>query len=274
MGNFFATAPVELRGSLLAGIRRIAKTWTKYHADAERAGFPVAGTNRGYVSEAAVSPEQAASKQLALAISKGRYIRSYVLYSAGGLIQDITATLQKHEEEGGGSLTLDDDVYTKNIVGVVQVNAHKRGTQWNASEISGTAAQKGYGPLLYDIAMAAEGGLVPDRDKVSSTAKEVWKQYRTARPDVEAKPLDDEKHPKTHTKLDDTHKMHPGGEENPLNYAYFISKAPNIAALLNNDKVFKKQALEQLKDLGYNENKLDLDFQSAADGYFRGAYTG
>lgn len=274
VGNFFASAPPELRSSLERGIDRVARAWMKHHSNAEKRGLLPAGLQKGYVSEAAVSPEQAASKQLALAVTKGRFVRSYILYSAGGLLQDITAVLQKRGEDAGRNTTLDSDVYTKNIVGVVQVNAQKRGTQWNASEITGTAALKGFGPLLYDIAMASERGLVPDRRVVSDPAKEVWKQYRANRRDVEAKPLDDDKHPKTQTKLDDTHKMYPGGEENPLNYAYFIEKAPNVAALLNNDKAFKKQAIEALKDVGYNESKLDTDLQYAADDYFRTKHTG
>ena len=54
---------------------------------------------------------------------------------------------------------------------------------------------KGFGPMLYDIAMetaTAEGsGLLPDRRNISSDAYSIWNYYATRRPDVIAIQLDD-----------------------------------------------------------------------------------
>jgi hypothetical protein len=53
---------------------------------------------------------------------------------------------------------------------------------------------KGWGPLLYDLAMetagAAGAALMPDREIVSYDARGVWRKYDTARSDVEKEQLD------------------------------------------------------------------------------------
>lgn len=59
----------------------------------------------------------------------------------------------------------------------------------NAYEVSLVSAVKGYGPLLYDVAMEYAtmkgGGLMADRHAVSDAALDVWKHYMR-RPDVES----------------------------------------------------------------------------------------
>ena len=59
--------------------------------------------------------------------------------------------------------------------------------------IGRTAARKGWGPMLYDIAMevAGEDGLSADRESLSDEAYNVWNYYLKRRPDVTAKQLDD-----------------------------------------------------------------------------------
>ncbi len=57
--------------------------------------------------------------------------------------------------------------------------------------ITQTEAQGGYGPLLYDIAIEASGGLIPDRLSVSREARAVWQYYDNRRPDVFKTQLDD-----------------------------------------------------------------------------------
>ncbi len=58
------------------------------------------------------------------------------------------------------------------------------------------AADQGWGPFLYDIAMEwatmNHNGLTPDRTEVSADARRVWSYYLNARPDVTAHQLDDE----------------------------------------------------------------------------------
>lgn len=55
--------------------------------------------------------------------------------------------------------------------------------QW---EVLNSAAESGYGPMLYDIALelAGKSGIIPDRQKVSPAAQAVWKFYYDNRKDV------------------------------------------------------------------------------------------
>jgi hypothetical protein len=54
--------------------------------------------------------------------------------------------------------------------------------------IASTHAQKGWGPLLYDIAIEWAtlngSGLTPDRESVSKEAFNIWDRYMKTRPDV------------------------------------------------------------------------------------------
>lgn len=85
-------------------------------------------------------------------------------------------------------------------------------------QLDSVAALKGWGPMMYDIAMAnSPNGLVPDRNSVSPSAERVWQRYQT-RDDVKKKDL----HP-------GTTRMH----SNPiLNVAYSLkNRGPNTDAL-------------------------------------------
>lgn len=63
--------------------------------------------------------------------------------------------------------------------------------------ISATRALKGWGPLLYDVAIewaSMHGsGLAPDRESVSDDAYRVWDYYMRRRPDVKSFQLDSKK---------------------------------------------------------------------------------
>jgi len=66
--------------------------------------------------------------------------------------------------------------------------------------------RRGFGPLLYDIAMEAAtelgGGLMSDRMVVSSDAQRVWQKYQDGRSDVERMQLDSEENELTPTHTD------------------------------------------------------------------------
>ena len=84
-------------------------------------------------------------------------------------------------------------------VGILNMHKAKsdEGNCLNAWVISYSLADKGYGPLLYDVAieMASKDsksfGLTPDRTNLSADAFKVWEKYLTIRPDVEKVQLDD-----------------------------------------------------------------------------------
>ena len=62
----------------------------------------------------------------------------------------------------------------------------------NAFVVGRAFVARGWGPMLYDVAMEAAGkrGLTPDRKLVSSDAERVWRYYMTNRSDVSTKQLD------------------------------------------------------------------------------------
>ena len=64
----------------------------------------------------------------------------------------------------------------------------------NAWAIEMVAADQGWGPFMYDIAIEwatmNHGGLIADRSEVSADAKRVWAYYLNNRPDVTAHQLD------------------------------------------------------------------------------------
>jgi len=123
----------------------------------------------------------------------------------------------------------------KFIVALISVKPPNK-RQWGAATVEMSAAEEGYGPLIYDIAMEHEGTLTADRDSVTPSATKVWKYYHDNRPDVKAKEFDDEDNPKTPSKFDDA-QTHTGGAENPLNYAYSTTKSTQLKSLLNNHEV-------------------------------------
>lgn len=114
------------------------------------------------------------------------------------------------------------EVYYSNInKGVYRVNGKVLGavsfalSKDNISkliyEITYASAQKGYGPLLYDVAMEfvnkitnGKGYLKSDGASVSKDAQNVWNVYFD-RNDVQKKPLDSEKNEVTPTKLDNVY---------------------------------------------------------------------
>lgn len=74
------------------------------------------------------------------------------------------------------------------------VKRHGAGDCLDAWMVASSGAKRGWGPLLYDIAMEWAtnfgGGLMADRSSVSSSAYGVWDYYMNNRSDVEVEQLD------------------------------------------------------------------------------------
>jgi hypothetical protein len=60
----------------------------------------------------------------------------------------------------------------------------------DAMEVNNSLATDGFGPLVYDVAIEATGGLMSDRSEVSHEAESVWYHYMKKRSDVKADQLD------------------------------------------------------------------------------------
>tara|TARA_B100000530_G_C15864087_1_gene450562 strand:- start:300 stop:890 length:591 start_codon:yes stop_codon:yes gene_type:complete len=130
------------------------------------------------------------------------YIRELLAESINGKIMSM---IDKAEEAGyrirlfnagnGGSVTLTDSAQTAvNKSGIGRVEWVTPGSDHGpcslAKNVAHSAAPSGFGPLLYDIAIEASGGLMADRFEVSGEAEAVWNKYMTSRGDVQADQLD------------------------------------------------------------------------------------
>lgn len=172
--------------------------------------------------EAAISSNSAAAGGLALYVNSTQADKvEYVLYSTTGFKealakQDVTDDSEESDVvEALYALDPHDVIYGYIVVKAVV------GKCWNAGEVKFSAARKGYGPLMYELAMADFGRLMPDHGGGSSpSARNVWTKY-SQRSDVKALPFDDVKNPKTKPTEDDCHVyMDFDGDIGYLNAAY------------------------------------------------------
>jgi len=168
--------------------------------------------------EAAIASGQAASQNLALFQKNSAGSVVYVLYDPAKF-----ASAEGDDPRGV-------------IYGYIDIKPH-HGDAWDAGEVKFAAAEKGYGPLMYELAMSDfPGGLMPDRLSTSAAARNVWKKYEQ-RPDVVKKPFDDISNPKTPTKADDAKLVGYDEEEAYLNNAFVgAGDSGSKAALLTNHK--------------------------------------
>ena len=85
-----------------------------------------------------------------------------------------------------------------------------------ANMVSSSFAQKGLGPLAYDVAIEVTGGLMSDRYSVSKSANKVWDRYMNNRPDIQTSQLDNDRNTLTPEKEDnceqDSARIDAGGE--------------------------------------------------------------
>ena len=235
------------------------------------------------LKEAAIAPEAALKSGLALAeIADERSNNTaFILYKPSHFQERVNELLNKAKEAGSdlstqkrdlGSLLFDDPT---GIVGYVEVKPDDGGC-YDAYSIVYTAAEKGYGPMMYDIAMSRVDShtLVPDRKSVSKAAENVWARYLNGRSDVEKLPLDDITNPKTKPKEDDC-TVHTGvPKDSPLNYAY--RGTPNAGgSLISAHYNFLSTIIKQLKAAGLvktSPNQIETNLFYAGEGYFSSRY--
>jgi 5'(3')-deoxyribonucleotidase len=125
----------------------------------------------------------------------------------------------------------------------------------NAFIVTDSGATKGFGPLLYDIAIEVAGnkGVSPDRVSVSKSASAVWEYYYNNRPDITKTPLDDRDNPKTLPKEDDCD-FHASRAQGSIS---FISDTPEIKRPWLNYVYYSngQATIEKLK----KANKIEID---------------
>jgi hypothetical protein len=128
-------------------------------------------------------------------------------------------------------------------VGMIQLVSH-RNELWDAWEVQMSAARKGYGPLMYDIAMSACGRITSDRRSISKSAESVWAYYHDRRSDVKKLPFDDRKNPRTPPKIDDAELYGNEVGQSPLDYTYEGASIDTSSALHRGDEVIESIAKE------------------------------
>ena len=102
---------------------------------------------------------------------------------------NIERMIKRIKEEGHWVELHNDGTLIKNkdgfMIGYInwKTNVHA-GECMGAQIVGNSSAKGGYGPLLYDIAIEATGGLTPDRGSVSDAARSVWEFYDNERSDV------------------------------------------------------------------------------------------
>lgn len=140
-------------------------------------------------------------------------LREYVrklLAEAAKTVEDITSSnvyvTVKSVDDGTGILiyysgkegliepTLDNPDIPYGEVSIISSKSFRQFECDDAWEIEHSEADKGWGPLLYDIAMEFAtlkgGGLASDRISVSPQARNVWNYYLNNRSDVTSQQLD------------------------------------------------------------------------------------
>ncbi len=159
------------------------------------------------ILEAAIAGKMAANDGLALLIKPFKQLLvEYILYDPNVIYNLLI-------DEPNANLAEIDP--TELIIGYIQVSPHHTDC-WKAAEVSLAAAQKGYGPLMYEIVMSDFKTIMSDHETGTSTAAQnVWKKY-SQRADVEKLPFDDIEDPQTVPTIDDCNLV----DEDFLNMAY------------------------------------------------------
>jgi hypothetical protein len=210
--------------------------------------------------EAAVAGKTAAGQGLALLRKQNSHGIEYILY-------DPETFARLTNGVPGDELTGLDP--TDVIVGYLDVRPHK-GDCWDAAEIKFSAAQKGYGPLMYELAMSDFGKIMSDHGAGSSgSARGVWQKY-DQRADVKKLPFDDVKNPKTPPKKDDC-KMIPDvdGDVVYLNQAYAgKGDVSGKQTLMRAHQAF----VGQMTADGYKPGDVELALRMMGDEYFGHRY--
>lgn len=166
--------------------------------------------------EAAITADAAQSAGMALMITATGDKMDIVLYDPRKFLRFAQENLQG--EDANSDSDCSDCIY-----GHVQMRPvpQSYGQSYGAYVINTTSSLKGYGPLMYDIALGLGRPVIPDRSSVSPAAKKIWTVYKLNRSDVKKLPLDNKDAPRTPDPKDDS-VIYPGEDEltNPLNFAY------------------------------------------------------
>ena len=204
--------------------------------------------NRKRILEAAFTADQAKAQNLALKIDNS----FLVLYDPSKMLSGLESS------------EYDADFLSNAVLGFLEAKSPAGKNRCHgAMMIRSVAAVKGYGPLMYDIAMSMYGKITSDRVQTSDAAEKIWNYYKDNRPDVLKEPFDDVTAPETSNPEDDCTLQY---GRNSLNYAYSGSSV-DYRSLLNNHNEFLKNAGKFLSSKALEELVM-----AAGDAFFRRMY--
>jgi hypothetical protein len=190
-------------------------------------------TLRDELQELAVDPTRANANELALASFKDGDAQQFVLYNP-----KMVRTTYRMEK--GYPIVIG---FRSAVVGTIRIKQN-----CNSWMVSSVAAEKGYGPLMYDIAFSFAGnsGMLPDRSLVSPHARKIWKYiFDKRRNEFQIKPVP------TSCKFADKNKL---GKEPYLDFIYVLNTpVQGLESLQQRNKAF----LEELSsEMNYDVKKL------------------
>lgn len=212
------------------------------------------------LDEASKSVEDAKKLSLGLIAYEGTGKKAIVLFNAKD------AALQIYNMLKSGTKTDEDftDVLIDHVVGFILGKKPKpTEPSWGATIISTSAAKKGYGPMMYDIAMDKWGRIAPDRSNVSPGANKIWDFYASKRGDVKRLQFDDVEDPRTLPKEDDATLHDSTDTKDPLNAAYEGAK-------INTDSLEKigEKFIQWAVSANIDPNKIKRELRHAGARYF------
>jgi hypothetical protein len=215
------------------------------------------------LKEAAITPEDIAgtdlaifpnisSEEIVLYLFSKDILDTYIEHKKNLLSQLNSATSDQNKKSLNQRLQAADvqaihktvkQLESRIIIGMIKAKvAHGEKTKdgdavWRISEV---AAEKGYGPFMYEALMheIGEDWLAPDNKMVSSFAKNVWKRF-LIRPDIQKEKASNEKtkHPPEETALNMYYRLN--STANASKYRKLYSRAPN-PSLKNPSTFFRK----------------------------------
>lgn len=220
--------------------------------------------------EAALGIESALADGLALYVNSNEETKYIVLYDAKAYVKHAL-TNARHIG------TMIDHRTAECICGFVRmhkVDPSNNGPAYGSWEVANTAAKKGYGPFIYDVALNLGKPVISDRASVSPAAKNIWSYYKANRSDVKKLPLDNKTAPRTPDPNDDSLVYDAGTESeltNPLNFAYQGSGFDFSKLTQRHEKAV---ALITSKVPALNSDKIETSLIHFAEDYFIKRYHG
>lgn len=171
--------------------------------------------------------------------------------------------------------------FQRSVVGVVDIalpSTVSTGKCLGASVVQFSAADEGYGPMLYDIAMsmAPNGKIMSDRSSVTNLAAQYYKNL-SDRTDITAEPLVR----KTRENADEPNACKTWREKFPerefLDYAYSRSSDFDATSLLNNHEDTLQAIKDMFAEFGMGpkdlEASINAGFRAAASKFFSKKYS-